>query len=141
MKTLAINIVSAENSLFKGEATFLVASGIMGELGIYPGHMSLLTKLKPGQVRVTLDSGHEEVFWVSGGILEVQPNEVIILADAGERAADLDEALVVKATEEAKMKIKHAKDQFDIARATSELSEFTSKLDAISRLRKNSKRA
>ena len=139
MSTLEINIVSAEKSLFSGEATFVVATGVQGELGFYPGHIPLLTLLAPGQIRVQYEN-KEEIFWVSGGILEVQPEQIIVLADAAERAADLDEALALAAKVKAENMLKNQSSEFNTTKATAELLEITSQLEAIDRLRKLSKK-
>lgn len=136
MSTLEINIVSAEKSLFSGEATFVAATGVQGELGFYYGHAPLLTLLAPGQIRVQYEN-REEVFWVSGGILEVQPNQVIVLADSADRAADLDEAAVRSAKKHAETHLQNAKSNFDFSRAAAELAEITAQLKAIERLRES----
>ncbi|GBU09269.1 F0F1 ATP synthase subunit epsilon [Gammaproteobacteria bacterium] len=140
MNTLKISIVSQEKSLFSGIATAVSATGATGELGILPGHTPLLTALSPGQVRVTLESGKEELFWVSGGILEVQPNQVIVLADAADRAADLDEVAVNNARKQAQAQLENAKSKFDHSRASAELAEITAQLKAIERLRSSKQR-
>ncbi len=139
MSTLEINIVSAEKSLFSGEATFVAATGVQGELGFYYGHAPLLTLLAPGQIRVQYEN-REEVFWVSGGILEVQPDQIIVLADAAERAADLDEALALAAKTKAENMLKNQTAEFNTTKATAELLEITSQLEAIDRLRKLAKK-
>ncbi len=137
MSTLQISIVSQEKSLFSGSACSVSATGMVGELGILPGHLPLLTILAPGQVRVKLASGKEELFWVSGGILEVQPNQVIVLADSADRAADLDEAAVRSAKKHAETHLQNAKSNFDFSRAAAELAEITAQLKAIERLRES----
>lgn len=139
MNTLEINIVSTEKSLFSGQATFVAATGMQGELGFYPGHTPLLTLLKPGQIRVQYENT-EEVFWVSGGILEVQPTQIIVLADSAERAADLDEALALAAKAKAESMLKNQTSEFNVTKATAELLEITSQLEAIDRLRKLAKK-
>ena len=100
---MPIEIVSAEDAIFSGEATHLVAIGLLGELGIYPGHTQLLTALKPGPVRIIKPDGEDEILYISGGILEVQPQLVSILADTAIRAADLDELAALEAKERAEM--------------------------------------
>src|SRR4030081_3802108 len=99
MKTMQLDIVSAERSLFQGVVKFISVTGGMGELGINPGHTTLLTDLKPGQVRVEFAEGKSEVFYISGGMLEIQPEIVTILADTAVRASDLDEAAAKAAIE------------------------------------------
>src|ERR1051325_1538326 len=100
--TLRVDIVSAEAEIFHGEATMVIATGEMGELGIAPRHAPLITRLKPGHVDVVLANGERQQFWVSGGILEVQPQVVTVLADTAARAADLDEAAPPRGKEEAR---------------------------------------
>src|ERR1700739_63013 len=95
--TMQVDIVSAEKEIYSGTAEMLVATGEFGELGIVPGHAPLLTLLKPGEVRITLPGGGQEIYYVSGGILEVQPKCTTVLADAVERAEDLDEAAAIAA--------------------------------------------
>lgn len=134
--TLHVDIVSAEREIFSGTAELVSAAGEMGELGILPRHSQLLTRLKPGQVRVTLPGGEEEIFYVSGGLLEVQPHVVTILADTAERAKDLDEAAAQAAKERAERILSDRKSDFDYARAQAELAEAIAQLRAIERLRK-----
>ena len=95
--TVHVDIVSAEGGIFSGQAKMVFASGVMGELGILPRHMPLLTKLKPGEVRVVLPEGEEEFYYVSGGMLEIQPSVITVLADTAVRAKDLDEAKALEA--------------------------------------------
>ncbi|MGB4858755.1 MAG: F0F1 ATP synthase subunit epsilon, partial [Dokdonella sp.] len=115
--TIRCEIVSAESEIFAGDATLVVASGEMGELGIAPRHAPLITLLKPGQVRVQDANGEEQFFYVSGGILEVQPDLVTILADTAARAADLDEAAARRAKEEAEAAIANRTGAIEIAEA------------------------
>ena len=109
MNTIQVDIVSAEKEIFSGEAQMVFAPAIMGEVGIAPGHTPLVTKMTPGEVRVMDVDGNESAFYVSGGLLEVQPSIITVLSDTAERAEDLDEAAVVKAKEEAE-KALHEKD-------------------------------
>jgi len=130
------DIVSAEAEIFHGTATLVVASGEMGELGIAPRHAPLITRLKPGYVRVVPESGEEQFFYVSGGILEVQPQVVTVLADTAVRAKDLDEVAAVRAKEDAERKLADRSETVEIAQAQAELSQAIAQLQAIERLRK-----
>src|SRR5579871_1871845 len=103
--TMHLDIVSAEASIFSGRAEMVIASGAMGELGVLPGHTPLLTSLKPGVIRAILQGGKEEVFYVKGGILEVQPKIVTVLADTALRAVDLDEAAALEAKQRAEKRL------------------------------------
>ncbi|ALN56048.1 MULTISPECIES: F0F1 ATP synthase subunit epsilon [Lysobacter] len=137
--TFRCDIVSAEDEIFHGEATLLVATGEIGELGIAPRHAPLITRLKPGKVVVTLPSGEQLDFAVSGGILEVQPQVVTVLADTAIRAQDIDEAAVRAAKEEAERALANRGPQMDIAEAQAKLAEAMAQLQALERLRKNMK--
>ena len=139
MTTIKVDIVSAESEIFHGEAQLVVASGEMGELGIAPRHAPLITRLKPGQVRVVLEGGEEQFFYVSGGILEVQPQVVTILTDTAIRARDLDEAAAKSAKEEAERAIANRGDAMEVAEAQAKLAEAVAQLQAVERLRKNLK--
>ena len=139
MTTIRVDVVSAEQEIFKGEATLVVVTGEMGELGIAPRHAPLITRLKPGQVRVVLESGEEQFFYVSGGILEVQPQVVTILTDTAIRARDLDEAAAKSAKEEAERAIANRGDAMEVAEAQAKLAEAVAQLQALERLRKNLK--
>ncbi len=134
--TLHVDIVSAEKSIFSGTAEMVSATAELGEVGILPRHSQMLTRLKPGQVRVKLPNNREEVFWVSGGLLEVQPHVVTVLADSAERADDLDEAAAKDARDRAQRAMSDQKSEFDYARAQAELAEAVAKLQAIDKLRK-----
>ncbi|GGZ97862.1 F0F1 ATP synthase subunit epsilon [Ignatzschineria ureiclastica] len=135
MKTINVTVVSAEKELYSGVATFFAATAATGEIGVYPGHVPTLAQLKAGQVRLTLENGKEEVFWISGGLLEVQPQEIIVLADCAERAKDLDAAAVQKAQEEARKAIASGGQSLDIEKALIELTLAQSQLDAVNRLK------
>jgi F-type H+-transporting ATPase subunit epsilon len=137
--TIRCDIVSAEEEIFHGDVQMVVATGEMGELGIAPRHAPLITRLKPGQVRVTLASGEEQVFYVSGGILEVQPQVVTVLSDTAIRGGDLDEAAVLKAKEEAERVLAGRDETMDLAQAQRHLAEQLAQLQAIERLRKTLK--
>jgi F-type H+-transporting ATPase subunit epsilon len=137
--TFRCDIVSAEEEIFHGEATLLVATGEIGELGIAPRHAPLITRLKPGKVVVTLPNGEHLDFAVSGGILEVQPQVVTVLADTAIRAQDIDEAAVRAAKEEAERALANRGPQMDVAQAQAKLAEAMAQLQALERLRKNMK--
>lgn len=138
-KTIHVDIVSAEAQIFSGLAERVVATGALGELGIFPHHTPLLTSLKPGSVRIVKHEGEEEVFYVSGGVLEIQPHVVTILADTVVRASDLDEAAAVEAKEQAEQAIKERKTDFDYAKATGELAQALAQIQAIRKLKKQLK--
>lgn len=135
-KTMQLDIVSAEKALFHGTVTFLAVTGGVGELGVYAGHTALLTALKPGQVRAQLAEGREEIFYISGGMLEVQPDVATILADTAIRASDLDEAAAQAAVEHAERTINERKAGIEYSTALTELAEATAQLRAIQMLRK-----
>jgi F-type H+-transporting ATPase subunit epsilon len=134
MATLQVDVVSAEGSIFSGEAKFVALPGEMGELGIYPRHTPLITRIKPGAVRIQrADNGEEEFVFVAGGILEVQPNGVIVLADTAIRAKDLDEARAEEGKKLAEEKLKTARTDIDFALARSELAMMAAQLAALRR--------
>ena len=135
-KTFHVDIVSSEQSIFSGEATMLVAPGEAGELGILPEHIPPLTRIKPGVVRIlAAEGGEEEVIYVSGGMMEVQPDSVTVLADTSVRAHDLDEAKAMEAERHAKEAIAHRTGALEIAKAQAELAEAAAQLAAIRKLR------
>ena len=138
--TVHVNIVSAEAEIFSGLATMVFAPGVMGELGIMPRHAPLLTKIKPGEVRIRTEGGEEESFYVSGGMLEVQPNLVTVLADTAARAKDLDEAAALAAKQRAEQALKDKKGDIDLAQAEAELAEAVAQIRAIQNLRKKTGR-
>lgn len=135
-KSFKCEIVSAEASIFSGEVEQVIASGIMGELGILPGHAPLLTELQPGPVRVIHDGGEEEHYYVTGGFLEVQPDVVSVLADTASRAADLDEAAAEEARQQALKAFNEKSSEIDYSRAAAELAEAVAQLRTIQQLRK-----
>jgi F-type H+-transporting ATPase subunit epsilon len=137
--TLRVDIVSAEAEIFHGEAALVVATGEMGELGIAPRHAPLITRLKPGHVDVVLSNGERQQFWVSGGILEVQPQVVTVLADTAARASDLDEAAAQRAKQEAEDALANRTDAMEIAEAQAKLAAAVTQLQALERLRKSLK--
>ena len=139
MSTIRCDIVSAEQEIFHGDVSMVIATGEMGELGIAPRHAPLITRLKPGQVRLKLESGDDQFFYVSGGILEVQPSVVTILADTALRAGDLDEAAARKAKEEAERALANRGAAIDIAEAQNQLAQAMAQLQALEHLRRNLK--
>lgn len=138
-QTIRVDIVSAEAEIFSGDATMVVATGELGELGITPRHAPLITRLKAGHVDVLLDGGERQQFYVSGGILEVQPQAITVLADTAARAADLDEASAQRAKKEAEDALAHRTDVMEIAEAQAKLAEAMAQLQALERMRKNLK--
>ncbi|CEJ47646.1 F0F1 ATP synthase subunit epsilon [Xanthomonas citri pv. bilvae] len=139
MSTIRCDIVSTEKEIFHGEATLVVATGELGELGIAPKHAPLITRLKPGKVVVTTANGEQLDFAISGGILEVQPQVVTILVDTAVRAQDIDEAAVRKVKEEAERLLANRGNTVDVAEAQRQLAEATVQLQALERLRRNLK--
>ncbi|MFC3283903.1 F0F1 ATP synthase subunit epsilon [Litchfieldella rifensis] len=135
-KSFKCEIVSAEASIFSGEVEQVIAAGVMGDLGILPGHAPLLTELQPGPVRVIHDGGEEENYYVTGGFLEVQPDLVSVLADTAVRAADLDEAAAEEARQHALREINDSSAEIDYGRAAAELAEAVAQLRTIQQLRK-----
>jgi F-type H+-transporting ATPase subunit epsilon len=138
--TIRCDIVSAEAEIFHGTATLVVASGEMGELGIAPRHAPLITRLKPGYVRVIAEGTEDQFFYISGGILEVQPQVVTVLADTAIRAKDLDEVAALRAKEDAERRLVDRTDTVEIAQAQAELAQAIAQLQAIEQLRKQMKR-
>jgi F-type H+-transporting ATPase subunit epsilon len=137
MATLHVDVVSAEGSIFSGEAKFVALPGESGELGILPRHIPLITRIRPGAVRIQrADNGEEELVFVAGGILEVQPGSVTVLADTAIRARDLDESKATEAKREAEDKMKNARSEIDFAKAQSEFATMAAQLAAIRRLRR-----
>ena len=134
--TIHIDVVSAEESIFSGEAEFVVLPGEVGELGIYPRHTPLITRIKPGAVRIQKPGGEEEFVFVAGGILEVQPKLITVLADTAIRGADLDEAKANEALKNAEEARARAQDKQEIAAVESELAMLAAQLAAIRKLRR-----
>ena len=130
------DIVSAEQSLFSGLVELVIATGSQGELGVAHGHAPLLTNLKPGPVRVIKEGGEEEIFYLSGGFLEIQPNTISILADTALRGNDLDEAAAISAKNKAEESITNQRGDFDYSKAASQLAVATAQLRTIEQLRK-----
>ncbi len=134
--TLQVEVVSAERAIYSGPAEFVVLPGEAGELGIYPQHTPLITRIRPGAVRIKpAGGGAEELIFVAGGYLEVQPKVVTVLADTAIRAADLDEAKALEAKRLAEEALRSAKDHAEIATVEAELSSLAAQLAAIRRLR------
>ncbi|MBQ0933802.1 F0F1 ATP synthase subunit epsilon [Ideonella paludis] len=137
MATIHVDVVSAEESIFSGEAKFVALPGENGELGILPKHTPLITRIKAGAVRIQrADNGEEEFVFVAGGILEVQPNNVTVLADTAIRGKDLDEAKANEAKKLAEEAMKNAKSDIDLAAAQGEFAAMAAQLAAIQKLRK-----
>ncbi len=134
--TIHVDVVSAEASIFSGLVEFVVLPGEAGELGIMPGHVPLMTRIKPGAVRLKLPDNKEELIFVAGGLLEVQPGLVTVLADTAIRGADLDEAKALEAKRLAEEAMLNRSATLDYARAQAELAEAIAQLSAIDRLRK-----
>ena len=130
------DIVSAEKEIFSGRVTMLVATGTLGELGILPGHAPLLTGIRPGPVRLTLDDGEEEVFFASGGYLEVQPAVVTVLADTALRADDIDEAATLAAREQAERALSDQAADFNFSLATAQLADAAARQRTVEELKK-----
>ena len=134
--TIHVDVVSAEASIFEGEAEFVALPGEAGELGIYPQHTPLITRIRPGAVRIKVAGSNEEEFvFVAGGILEVQPNRVTVLADTAIRGHDLDEAKAETARKAAEEAMANAKTDIDFARAQSEFAVMAAQIAAIRKLR------
>src|SRR3954469_3989043 len=131
--TFHVDVVSAHESIYSGEARFVVLPGEAGELGIYPRHTPLITRVKPGSVRIEKPDGGEEFVFVAGGILEVQPNRVTVLSDTAIRGKDLDEEKANEAKAAAEEALKNAKSEIDIARAQSELAVAVAEMAALRR--------
>lgn len=138
--TVHVDIVSAEREIFSGPAEMVFAPAVLGEVGIAPGHTPFLTRLGPGEVRLKLPENKESAFYISGGMLEVQPRTVTILSDTAERAEDLDEAAVLKAKEAAERTLSDGDAAIDYAKARAELAETIAQLQTIQRLRRRAGR-
>ena len=135
MSTIQVEVVSAEESIFSGPAKFVALPGESGELGILPGHVPLITRIKPGAVRIEKADGGEEFVFVAGGILEVQPKVVTVLSDTAIRGKDLDEAKANDARKSAEEALKNAKSDVDLAKATSELAVMAAQIAALRKYR------
>jgi len=133
--TTHVDIVSAEKEIWSGQATMVFAPGIMGELGIAPRHTPLLTQLKPGEVRVRGADGEDESFFITGGMLEIQPHVVTILSDTAVRADDLDEAAAIEAKQQAEEAMQNKSSEMDYAKASAELAEAAAMVETIKKLK------
>ena len=136
MATLQVDVVSAEESIFSGEAKFVALPGESGELGILPRHTPLITRIRPGAVRIEKVDGEEEFVFVAGGILEVQPGKVTVLADTAIRGKDLDEAKATDAKKLAEEAMKNAKSDIDFAKAQGEFATMAAQIAALRKFRK-----
>ena len=135
MSTIHVDVVSAEESIFSGEAKFVALPGEAGELGILPGHIPLITRIKPGAVRIEKADGGEEFVFVAGGILEVQPHCITVLSDTAIRGRDLDDQKAQEAKAAAEEALKNAKSEIDLARAQSELAIMAAQIAALRKYR------
>jgi F-type H+-transporting ATPase subunit epsilon len=134
--TIHVDIVSAEEQIFSGEAEMVYAPAVMGEVGIAPRHTPLISPLKPGEIRLDMGDGKEEFFFISGGILEVQPHLVTVLSDTAIRADDLDEAAAIEAQKRAEDALADQQGDLDVAKAKAELLAAAAQIAAIKKLRK-----
>jgi len=135
MKTMQVDVVSAEELIYSGQATFVALPGEVGELGIYPRHTPLISRIRAGSVRIQKPDGEEEFVFVAGGILEVQPDSVTVLSDTAVRGKDLDEERANTAKKSAEENLKNAKSSVDMAAAQSELAVFAAQLSALRKFR------
>lgn len=133
--TVHCDIVSAEEAIFSGLVELLVAAGEQGDIGVMPGHAALVTALKPGPVRVIKQNGEEEIFYVSGGFLEVQPNSVTVLADTALRAGNIDEAAALEAKKHAEQALENQSGDFDYSRAAAQLAEAAAQIRTLQQIR------
>lgn len=133
--TTHVDIVSAEKEIWSGKATMVFAPGIMGELGIAPRHTPLLTRLKAGEVRVRGENGEDESFFITGGMLEIQPHVVTVLSDTATRADDLDEAAALQAKQRAEEAMANSKGEMDLAKASAQLAEAAAIVETIKKVK------
>lgn len=134
--TVHCDIVSAEQEIFSGQITMLIATGSLGDLGVTPDHAPLLTELVPGPIRLVTDSDEEEIFYVSGGFLEVQPTQIKVLADTALRADDMNEAAAAEAKRQAQRELDNQNSELDYTRAATQLAEAAAQLRTIKSIRK-----
>jgi len=139
MSKMHLDIVSAEEKIFSGNVKNIIAAAMMGEVGIYPKHTPMITPLKPGEVKIITEEGEEQLFFISGGILEVQPNTVTVLADTAIRGEDLDEAKAVESKKRAEEALSDKSDKIDVAKALADLAQASAQIKMIESLRKNRK--
>jgi F-type H+-transporting ATPase subunit epsilon len=135
MATMQCSVVSVKESIYSGTISMLIAKGAGGELGILPGHAPLVTLLQPGPIRVQLENGTEEIIYVSGGVLEVQPHIVTVLADTAIRANDLDEAAILEARKQAEVQLDNQKSELDAGAALAALAETAAQLQTLQKLK------
>ena len=136
LSSVQCDIVSADEALFSGSVSMVIATGSLGEMGITPGHTPLLSDLNPGPVRLVMNDGEEEIYYLSGGYIEVQPTSISILADSAVRAADIDEASAAAAVKSAEQRIVNQSSDVDFSKATAMLAEATAQLRTVKALRK-----
>jgi len=134
-----LDIVSAEEKIFSGNVKNIIAAAMMGEVGIYPKHTPMITPLKPGEVKIITEEDEEQIFFISGGILEVQPNTVIVLADTAIRGEDLDEAKAIESKKRAEEALSDKSDKIDVAKALADLAQASAQIKMIESLRKKRK--
>ena len=139
MSKMHLDIVSAEEKIFSGNVKNIIAAAMMGEVGIYPKHTPMITPLKPGEVKIITEEDEEQIFFISGGILEVQPNTVIVLADTAIRGEDLDEAKAIESKKRAEEALSDKSDKIDVAKALADLAQASAQIKMIESLRKKRK--
>jgi F-type H+-transporting ATPase subunit epsilon len=139
MSKMHLDIVSAEEKIFSGNVKNIIAAAMMGEVGIYPKHTPMITPLKPGEVKIITEEDEEQLFFISGGILEVQPNTVTVLADTAIRGEDLDEAKAIESKKRAEEALSDKSDKIDVAKALADLAQASAQIKMIESLRKNRK--
>ena len=135
MATLQCNVVSAKETIYSGEISMLIASGVEGEVGILPGHIPFITLLKPGAMQIKTSNGNDEMVYVSGGVLEVQPHLVTVLADTAVRANDLDEAKILEARRHAEQTLQNQKADIDTSAASAALAESLAQLQTLQKFK------
>ena len=135
MATLQCNVVSAKETIYSGEISMLIASGVEGEVGILPGHIPFITLLKPGTMQIKTSNGNDEMVYVSGGVLEVQPHLVTVLADTAVRANDLDEAKILEARRHAEQTLQNQKADIDTSAASAALAESLAQLQTLQKFK------
>jgi len=139
MSIMHLDIVSAEEEIFSGNVKNIIASAIMGEVGIYPKHTPMITPLKPGEVKIITEENEEKLFFISGGVIEVQPDIVTVLADTAIRGKDLDEAKAIESKKRAEEALADKSDNIDAAKALAELAQAAEQLKMIDAMRKKTK--
>lgn len=135
MATLQCNVVSAKETIYSGEISMLIATGVEGEVGILPGHIPFITLLKPGTMQIKTSNGNDEMVYVSGGVLEVQPHLVTVLADTAVRAHDLDEAKILEARRHAEQTLQNQKADIDTSAASAALAESLAQLQTLQKFK------